>query len=182
MKRFAITIALTLILVGSAYAQGRPNPTDTPDLWSGPMFSEKMNGLETAKGTEDYEDDIIWGRSITLAGASGEFTAYINRGGVKTDTDSGNKIVGGTWTLHLYKEGQLRGMLFGEFTGGTIEWMKDKEGNVITEIVTGNLVVTGGTGEFEAVDGPLTSGVMWSASDVNPKGFPLHNGVVKLIF
>ena len=179
MKRFAFTIALTLILAGSAFAQ---NPSDPMDLWQGFAFSEKMSGLETAKGTDDFEDDVIWGRSITLAGRLGEFTANINRGGVKDDNDNGNKIVGGTWTLHVYKGGQLRGMLFGEFTGGTIEWIKDKSGTIIAETVTGRLVITGGTGEFESIGGAHTSGIVSTISDVNPKGYPLHNGAVNLIY
>ncbi len=182
MKRFVLTITLVFMFAAGAYAQSAGNNGTATDLWGDYNFSEKMSGLETAKGTEDFEDDIIWGNSITLAGTTAEFTANLNRSGIRMDPDFGNKVAGGTWTLHVYKGGELSGMLFGEFTGGMVEWLRDRRGNVVAQSINATLVITGGTGAFASVGGPSTSGTMTSISNMDKTAQPIHNGSVHLYY
>jgi hypothetical protein len=182
MKHFLFTIALAFILAGSAFANSAITAQGAEEFKPGFTFSEGMSGLETAAGTNDFEDDVVWGNSITLAGTTSEFTANINRAGIEINRDFGNKIAGGTWTLHVYKGGILRGIIFGEFTGGTIEWVRDRRGNLIAQSLNGTLTIKGGTDEFESVGGAHTSGTISTVSDVGTRSNPRHKGSVNLLF
>jgi hypothetical protein len=194
MKQIAYTIALMLVLVGSAFAQQiqtTPNVQSDDGVFAGASFIEQMSGIEASPGTIDLVDNVTWGNTITMRGETGNFTAILNTDGVKPSLPYGNKILGGTWTLTVYKAGEFRGMLFGEFTRGVITYKVDRANNITAKYVEGAMVIKGGTGEFANVSGSGTSdGKFLSTSYPNPdtsssepaSHIPVHNGQVDLRF
>jgi hypothetical protein len=179
-----------LVLVGSAFAQKVQTTNPEPGFAATYNFSEKMNGIEVAPGFADYEDSVVWGNTLTLRGATSNFTLNINRGGIESNVESGNKVIGGTWSLTVYKGGEFKGMLFGEVTGGMIHWMTDRRGIIIAENLDTELVIKGGTGDFASVGGSQTFGRFNSSAPVNNAnevnvavpGFPSHEGELNLLF
>lgn len=194
MKQVAYTIALMLVLVGSAFAQQiqtTPNVQSDDGLFAGLSFNEQMSGVEAATGTVDLEDNVTWGKTIVMRGETSGFTASLNIDGVKPNLREGNKILGGTWTLTIYKAGEFRGMLFGEFSDGAITYKTDRADNITAEYVEGAMIIKGGTGEFANVTGSGTSdGKFLSTSYANPdtsstepaSHVQVHNGQVDLRF
>lgn len=194
MKRIAYTIAMMLVLVGSAFAQ-KVQTTDLEQKGQDGLaatynFSEKMSGIEVAPGFKDFADSVVWGNTLTLRGATSNFTLNLNRKGVEPDTQSGNSIIGGSWSLSVYKGGEFKGMLFGEATGGTIFWETDRRGNIIAQRIAAELVIKGGTGDFASVGGAQTFGRFNSTARVNTAGavnsdlsaFTAHEGELNLNF
>ncbi|HEY0545238.1 MAG TPA: hypothetical protein VGC91_07690 [Pyrinomonadaceae bacterium] len=192
MKKIAYTIALMLVLVGSAFAQmiqTTPYVQSDDGLFAGATFNEQMSGVEAAPGTIDLEDNVTWGTTITMRGDTSAFTANINSDGVRPDLQNGNRIIGGTWSLTVYKAGTFKGMLFGEFIGGSITYKTDRAGNIVAEYVEGAMVVKGGTGDFaNASTGSQSSGKFLSTSYPNTAStepashIQIHNGQVDLRF
>jgi hypothetical protein len=194
MKKIAYTIALMLVLVGSAFAQRvQTNLTaqSDPGFAAEPSFSESLTGMEITSGFADLEDNVLWGNTLTMRGDTSDLTASINRDGVTPNIQYGNKVLGGTWTLTVYRGGEFRGMLFGEFTSGSILWKTNRAGNIISEDIAAELLIKGGTGIYANVGGAHTFGKFWSTSDLNPatsttdpvtSALPVHNGGISLMF
>jgi hypothetical protein len=183
-----------LVLVGSAFAQtAQPNPATAgdSDFWAGFAFSAQMGGFEIEPGTDDFANDMTRGKVITLHGESSDFTAVIDSGGTKPDFQNGNKIVSGTWTLTVYKGGELYGRLFGVFTSGSLKYKADRAGNILAEYVDADMLIKGGTEAYARVGGPQTSGKFLSTSypdqvnttsDPAQPSFAAHKGEVNLNF
>jgi hypothetical protein len=182
MKRLAFAITLVLVFIGSAMAQSaRPDP----GYWPGFSLSvSNLNGLEASPGTLDYVDELCWGRTFVMKSDGSSFTFVPNYyfdpkiGGEPTEYIT--KIIGGSWTM-VYKSGKQSGMLFGEMAGGTIEWYMDKEGNAYA-IIDAQMVIRGGTESFGNVGGPHTSGTFKGRVDLAPRGIPVIQGSVDLMF
>jgi hypothetical protein len=166
------------MLVGSAAAQA----ADPTPVWTGSSFGEKMNGVEVSNGVADLEDNMTWGKTITLRGESGEFTANINTIGTKPDIASGNKVVGGTWTLTVYKGGLFYGKMFGEFVGGIIEYQTDENGAILSEHIRAEMVIKGGEEAYKNIGGDQTYGVLDSDANLRTRGRHVYVGSVSLIF
>lgn len=194
MKKLAYSIALMLVLVGSAFAQKAqtdPAASSGGDFWAGFNFSAQMGGFEIAPGVDDFANDMTRGKVITLHGDTSDFTAIIDSGGTKPDLQYGNKIVSGTWTLTVYKGGELFGRMFGVFTSGSLKYKADRAGNILAEYVDADMLIKGGTDAYARVGGPQTSGKFLSTaymnqtsttSDTAQSDIPAHKGEVNLIF
>ncbi|MBV9211889.1 MAG: hypothetical protein JOZ52_14705 [Acidobacteria bacterium] len=188
MKKFAYTIALMLVLVGSAFAQ---KPSDNGTVYAGFSFYEQMGGVETSAGTVDLEDNVTWGKTIAVRGETSDFNAHLNLKGVNQDVNNGNEIIGGTWSLTIYKGGVFQGVLFGEFIGGNVTYKADRNGVITAEFVEGAMVVKGGTGAYANTTATQTSaGKFLSASYPNTDPMStepasqihVHNGYVEIRF
>jgi len=193
MKKIAYTIAMMLVLFGSAFAQTAQTTDAAQREQDGLVvtynFSEKMSGLEVASGFSDYEDNTVWGNTLTMRGATSNFTLNLNRGGIQPDTQFGNKVIGGTWALSVYKGGEFKGMLFGEVTGGSYDWQTDRRGNITGEVIKTELVIKGGTGDYATVGGGQTFGRFVSTAPVSNASLvssdiatPVHEGELNLSF
>jgi hypothetical protein len=185
MKRFAFAITLVLMCMGSAFAQARSITEITP-LWPGfSLSTDKMNGVEVSAGTLDYVDSICWGRTFSMMAGSNTFTIAPNYTFELPTTGETleyvSNIKGGAWTL-VYKQDKHNGMLFGEMTGGTIEWYMDRTGKLISGEITAGLNIKGGTGSFEKVGGPSTFGKFTGKVDYDKEGVPFITGTVDLMF
>lgn len=159
MRRIAFIIALVLMLAGSAFAQRASTGAADP-LWAGfPLVVTKMEGVEVSPGTIDSVDNICWGRTFLLMSETGSFTFMPNYT-IEFKGEPGenySKITGGAWTMS-YKGGKKNGMIFGEFTGGEIEWQVDKAGNYEYGNIKASVIVNGGTGTFTGAGGLYSFG------------------------
>lgn len=186
MKRIAFAITLVLVFAGSALAQTRAEVRPGP-FWEGHSLNiGKMNGVEVSIGTMDYVDGICWGRTFSMTNPDGHFTIAPNYSYdiIFTQTDPQeyvSKITGGAWTM-MFRLGKYHGMLFGEMTGGTIEWYRDKSGRLLYGNITAELNIKGGTDSFSTVGGPYSYGKFTGTVDYDKEGVPFIVGSVDLMF
>lgn len=191
MKHIIFAFALMLVLVGSAVAQSSMDDKPGP-FWQGFSLSvNKMEGFEASTGILDKEEALCWGRTFTVMNETGVFTLSVNYNYARSATavdvlepnsSVGDPIVSGTWTMVVYKGGELRGMLFGDFTGGTMTWTTDKAGNLAYGSINGVLNIKGGTHDFAEVGGTQTYGRFNGFSDYTTKNAPFVTGSVDLMF
>jgi hypothetical protein len=183
MKRLALAITIILALAGAALAQAPPDS----GLWGGSFSVGKIQGVEVAPGTMDFEDSICWGKTFSMMNETTSLTIapdyyfqpFSEPGEYLT------KVSGGSWTLtHRGIKGVRvvqNGMLFGTVTGGTIEWYFDKAGNPTHGELELQVNITGGTGTFTYVGGPHTTGAFTGVVEYNG-GFPVVTGTMELIY
>lgn len=194
MKRIAYTFALMLVLVGSAVAQSGTQDKQPNSLWQGFSLSVyKMEGVEASTGILDKVDGVYWGRTYIVRNEEATFTLSLNYNYEEKsfnpaepnevmDFQSSNPIVGGSWTMVVYKGGELKGMLFGEFTGGTMTWKMDRAGNEVNCAISGVLYIKGGTQDFAKVGGTRTYGRFNGFANYTTGDFPTTTGAVDLVF
>lgn len=182
MKRIIYTIAVVLILAGGAMAQ----KTSTTISAENPQvalnaFSFGVSGVETAKGTDDYANNICWSNTFSVTGRDSEslyqFTISIDYLEVEPGQDT--DIIGGNWSLAVFRDNRHVGTLFGEISNGTIKWVKDDFGTVIRN-TTAKIRITGGTIDYANV-GANGSGT-FRASAIMESEKPVANGTVELLF
>jgi hypothetical protein len=171
--------------MGSAFAQTR-NFNETTALWGGfSLSTDKMNGVEVSPGTLDYVDSICWGRTFSMMSEGNTFTIapnyYFDQFAGGEPVEYVSKITGGAWTM-VHKVGKYNGMLYGEMTGGTIEWYMDKSGKLTYGEISADLYIKGGTGSFEKFGGPSTYGKFTGRVDYDKEGVPFIVGSVDLMF
>ena len=186
MKRFTFAIALALIMAGSTLAQSRPIP---PPLWGGTLNVEKIQGVEAAPGTFDYEDWVCWGKSFSMMNDNASLTIspdyyFQDPAG---SSEYLTKVTGGSWTL-VYRTTTARlipmpqnGMLFGTVTGGTIAWNFDKAGNPTSGVMELQVNIAGGTGTFTGIGGAHTTGFFYGTVEYKG-GVPVVTGGMNLMY
>jgi hypothetical protein len=193
MKRIAYTFALMLVLVGSAVAQSGTQDKQPNSLWAGFSLSVyKMEGVEASTGILDKVDEVYWGRTYIVRNEEATFTLSLNYNYEKSsvagapsetmESELSNPIVGGTWTMVVYKGGELKGMLFGEFTGGTMTWKLDRAGNEVNCAIKGDLYIKGGTQDFAKVGGKYAYGRFNGNAEYTTGTIPTTTGSVDLMF
>lgn len=183
MKRIIYTVAVVLILAGGAMAQKShtailvaANPQ--VDLNA---FSFGVSGVETAEGTEDYTNNICWSNTFSVTGRDSEslyqFTISIDYTEVEPGQDT--DIIGGNWSLAVFRDNRHVGTLYGEISNGTITWDKDDFGT-ITRKTNAKIRITGGTIDYANV-GANGSG-KFSVGTIMGDEKSGANGTVELLF
>jgi|GEM_PF-5625680 len=180
MKQFVYTIALMLVLVGSAAAQRNTNDAG---LWEeNTLLLSNLEGVQASSGVVDIEDDTLWGHTFAMRNAEANLTVSLNYTSHVPSVDGPNKIVGGTWTMSIYKEGEFKGMVFGEFDGGAIEWQMSRTGVLNSAAITAQMSIKGGTEFYAHLSGTKTSGNFYGQISYSQGGRPLITGFTDLRF
>ncbi len=182
MKQLIYTIALMLVLVGSAAAQRGNNSTD-PVLWQGTSQTfAGLSGIEVSPGTVDIVDDTRWGHTFTMGSDEGNLTVSLNYSSYQPNRDGGNIIVGGTWTMAVYKNGVYKGMLFGDVVGGLMEWKISKSSVITTGAVKAQLRTKGGTDDFKQITNVDVLGNLAATISYTEIALPKISGFADLMF
>ncbi len=180
MKQLVYTIALMLVLVGSAAAQRNTNDAG---LWEdNSLILSNLVGVQASSGVVDTEDDTLWGHTFALRNAEANLTASLNYTSYVPSVDGPNKIIGGTWTMSIYKEGEFKGMVFGEFDSGTIEWSMTRTGVVTGAAITAQMSIKGGTESYAHLSGTKTNGNFYGQINYSQGGRPTITGFTDLRF
>jgi hypothetical protein len=117
------------------------------------LFTMPVLGIETSMGTVSggtrYGATFAGSVSGSLDGtltASADYRPAFPGPGVT------NRIVGGSWSLAVYKDGRFQGVLFGPLASGTVRWNPDDTEATTTTVLT----VDGGTGAYLGAHGSAT--------------------------
>lgn len=180
MKQFVLTIALMLMLVGTAAAQRN---SYSSGLWEGDtMQMANLEGIEASAGIVDPEDDTRWGHTFALRNDESNLTVSINYTSATPNFAEPNAIVGGSWAMSIYKQGEFKGMLFGDIALGTMEYKITRGGEVSSAAVSAELRIKGGTGIFANSGGPRTYGTFHGLIRYEGEVHPKITGLTSLVF
>ena len=181
MKQLVYTIALMLVLVGTAAAQRNTNDAG---LWDGSTTTfTNLGGVEASAGFVDQEDNTLWAHTFVMRNGDTDMTVSFNYTSFTPNPDAPNTIVGGTWTMNIYSGGEHKGMVFGEFTGGTIEWKMDRTGVVSNGVINAQMKINGGTESFADITATsVTIGNFYGEVSYNRGGHPIISGYSDLRF
>lgn len=171
MKRVVYLVALVLVLTGSAMAQ-KSRAKVSPTAGFEPVVQMMFNadGIETTQGVYDELNEKCWGNTFSVKGSDGRMESYqltismSYMGNQFADT----KVVGGNWTLLVYKGDVYVGMLYGEITNGSLSWELNEKNSPIGKYSLGELRVLGGTDEYEQVAEGTIYGDFNLYSEVGP--------------
>ena len=166
MKKMALTVLLTLILIaGSTPAQ--------KNIMSDLLV--EYDGVETFAGTSDPINSILWGETFSMQSASYWQTNCLNisinsstQRVIENDGEvqNGDEVLGGNWSLAVFRENRVFGTIYGEVTGGvtneTVGSIKDS--TVRQTRIT--LQTTGGTGALERIGKRHITGTFDAATNL----------------
>ncbi|MGI8640666.1 MAG: hypothetical protein ACR2MG_12070 [Pyrinomonadaceae bacterium] len=149
MKQTSAKIAAILILTMcfSSAAMAQTKSDETLALF------RFYTGVETSAGTLDVINTMRWGNTFTLTGFSEWDTEthcltvslnYFN----SLPEGGGFTVLGGTWSLVVFRDEAYAGTLYGEVTGGAITFIQNADGETIAKQIKVKLRTTGGTGVF----------------------------------
>lgn len=85
-----------------------------------------LAGVQSEEGLADSGNDTRLGNTFVLTGGnenvSVSLTISMNYTAAEPDIERGNKVIGGTWTMTVYKNGVYFGVMYGSVSGGAINW------------------------------------------------------------
>jgi hypothetical protein len=140
MKRLVLTIALAFALSSFVAAPARAATT----------HNDTVSGIEVFPGF--VVGAVRYGATF-VGRATGELPGYIVASINYTPPNPGpgvtNNVVGGRWTLSVYRDGELQGRLSGSIAGGAATWNAD---GTLAAINLG-LSVASGTGAYAGTTG-----------------------------
>jgi hypothetical protein len=160
MKSTIFIFVLTLVMAGSAIAQ---RGFEAADL-NVPAISVK--GEQTAAGNPDAESSVVRGNTFMMVGADRQSNYSLSVSVDYTpnaDEVQVSDVAGGSWTLSIYRDGNLVGTVFGDMVGGSITEVLNEDTTLGERDITANFRIQGGTGEYDYVaaedepSGTLTS-------------------------
>ena len=158
MKRQMTEIAMMLILVFGLSAS----------VAKAQIASGFYTGAETAPGTCEPSTSVCYGNTYVLNSfgewESSHLTVSLDYVGIPNRNGSGMGIVGGNWSLVVFRDNQYFGTLYGRVETGNIILITDSPSGeeVSKRQVQATLISTGGLGtvngkEFENIRAELTA-------------------------
>lgn len=117
------------------------------------LFTAQVQGVETSTGT--VAGNARYGATFAgsvhgdpggILAASANYTPAFPGPGIT------NTIIGGSWSLSIYRDGRFQGTLFGPLAAGQVRWNPD----VTEATMTARLEVSGGTGSYLGARGAAT--------------------------
>jgi hypothetical protein len=114
------------------------------------LFTAPVQGVETSTGT--VVGGVRYGASFSgmvRGDPAGTLSASANYTPAFPGPGVANAIVGGNWSLAVYKDGRFRGMLFGPLAAGTVRWNMD----ATEATMDATLMISGGTGSYISAHG-----------------------------
>jgi len=163
MKSVIQLVILILALAGGAFAQFEPGEPTSSEIYS-------FSGVQSSPGKYVLPLQQVTGNSFVLNGSSRSYSSLLltisfDYAG-EADPVNGNNIVGGSWNLSVYANGDYVGSVFGEVREGRISWYGPSGGKQrffgATRGTSAVLAVTGGTGNFEGQ--PLREDIYYKSS------------------
>ena len=166
MKRIIYTMALVLVFVGGVFAQ-----KSTAGDFAPFQMSLSAQGIETSKGTFDPEDNIFWSNTFSLNGQDDSQISHltISMDYVNEKPGQINQIKSGNWTLAVYKQGEYKGMIYGDIITGYINMNQNAEGRTLSRFTNIKIRVLGGTDSFEQAGLEGIDGVFTASSEVDTR-------------
>lgn len=144
-------------------------------------YTLKFQGAQTSAGITDYNTDVLTGLSYAgdVTGAlTGAFSLALRQKEVTPNVEKGNQLAGDTWSLVVFQGNACQGVLYGEVSSGQLTWTS-KDG---AATMSGELVVTGGTGTFTKIDPAQAKGSFKLGRTVDSNGHMVAAGTVELTF
>ena len=160
MKRLVLPIALAFVftLVAATPARAATPHNDT------------VSGVEIFPGI--VVGDVRFGATF-VGRATGDLPGFIAASINYTPPNPGpgvtNVVVGGRWTLSVYRDGEFRGRLTGTITGGAAAWNATgtlANVNLVFAVLSGTGAYSGaaGAGSFAGVLSHLTFPPRWGGA------------------
>ncbi|HEX5504750.1 MAG TPA: hypothetical protein VFW96_19185 [Thermomicrobiales bacterium] len=139
-RSLIVMVALLLGLLGAAPALAAPAATRTATMSGFEVFPGFATGMTRVGAT------FVGTASGDLPGA---WAVTVDYSPPAIGPAATNTIVGGSWYLAVYHDGEFDGVLWGDLAGGTVQW--NAAGDMATLDAT--LTIVGGTGEFGGLKG-----------------------------
>ena len=139
-RMLIVTVALLLGLLGAAPALAAPTATQ----------SATMTGIEISPGFVSGATRV----GATFVGTSsgelpGAWAVTVNSSPAALGPNVTNTIVGGSWYLAVFHDGECDGVLWGDLSSGTVQWNAAGDAAALDATLT----ITGGIGNFSSLQG-----------------------------
>ena len=166
MKKMALIALLTLISMAGATPAQKNIKSD---------LLLEYDGVETFAGTSDSFNSILWGETFSLQSVSYSQTNCLNISinssterviPIDGEVQTGDTVLGGNWSLTVFRENRVIGTIYGEVTGGVTHETAGttKDSTVRQTRIT--LRTTGGTGALEGIGKRHISGTFDAATNL----------------
>lgn len=154
-RSLIVMVALLLGLLGAAPALAAPAAAQTDTMSGFEVFPGFVNGTTRVGAT-----------FVGTAGGDlpGAWAVTVDYQPPAIGPGATNTIVGGSWYLAVYHDGEFDGVLWGDLSGGTVQW--NAAGDAATLDAT--LTITGGTGAL----GNLRGGSGTFSGQLSHQTFP----------
>lgn len=155
MKNLFYLIIVTVLFVSGIAAQSRVEVKNQNEMTRSNLSVNRLylTGIQSAEGLDESFNDVRSGNTFVLSGGdesvSVHLTISMNYTSATPDLVMGNKIVGGTWTLIVYKNDVYFGTLYGDVSGGEISWKTDGRDNFISRQTDVKFAIAGGLDGYE---------------------------------
>lgn len=160
IKKMTLAVFLTLIsMAGATPAQ----KTIKSNLLIANIKSDLLleyDGVETFAGTSDSINSILWGETFSMQSVSYSQTNCLNIS-INSSTEraipidgegqSGDGVLGGNWSLTVFRENRVIGTTYGEVTGGVTHEAAGTTKDPTVRQTRITLRTTGGTGALEGI-------------------------------
>jgi hypothetical protein len=172
MKLIISTFLLTVVFAVAAMAQ-RDDTVTGGDLGRGLQLS----GTQTAAA--QLNSNVFEGNTFMFT-ANDDVQNYALSVSIdyvaNPEEAQSYYAVGGSWTLSVFRDGNLVGTIYGDITGGGINEIMDENSVIVQRAVEAQFRTQGGTGEFSetiaqdeaagtmsvVTEGPATSGSLFN--------------------
>ena len=161
MIKIAAVIILAIGLTTSAAAQSKTTSVLTQII--------PLTGIETAKGTYEPLTNTFYGNSFVLNNlgeseahlftVSLDYSRTLDYTCEHCDVVSRFPVIGGSWSLVVFRNNVYAGTLFGKVSGGAIDTITNRNGEPGFRQMQINLQATGGLKSFAGSRSANISGV-----------------------
>jgi hypothetical protein len=169
MTKMAAMIILAIGFTTSAAAQSKTND----DL----IRIIPLTGIETAIGTYDPLTNMVYGNSFVLNNLGGsethlftislDYSRTLDYTCEHCDVVSRFPVIGGSWSLVVFRNNVYAGTLFGKVSGGAIDAVTASGGEPAFRQMQINLQATGGLKSFAGRRSANISGVFEAVTDTS---------------
>jgi hypothetical protein len=149
MKLTISTLLLTVFLAVTALAQDGMNAVPAGTLITPAL---EISGMQTAEAEPDGIAPMFRGNTFMFAGANRtmNYSLSVSLDYAPTpDEPQSFDVANGSWTLSVFRDGNLVGTVFGDIPGGGISETRDESDQLTERAIDASFRVQGGTGEFE---------------------------------
>ena len=128
-------------------------------------------GAETTPATCEIGSGMCYGDTFALNSygetESWHLTVSLNYFNTQNHNGNGFGVMGGSWTLVVFRDNRYAGTLYGQVSGGSISLRENGDGKIISKRTQINLQATGGLGIFKGKESESINGVCDVSTDLS---------------